>query len=526
VTRRSVGVASRFNSSRSQNSSFFDRLTEANKSSDASIVASVLSSCDDINTIIDGSYSSFADILCKKTVGNSNVDNLLPWQQVRHNLPHCDYVTLLESASKSGSFSLISELIGKTHHAPMVASHIGIVHLLNLYIPQVLRQMDEEGETHDLCVNMFRLLGDHLSHWFYHMDPVSRQTQLETLEYLARFYFSDSPNFVQDLYDSVISSLPKVQPDQKKSDHLDFSSSVQLLSPIISDDETSEQSMGSLFILTACRQLHSMGHVRESAEFLRTYVHSGSLAPHMVDFSLYGSLVCQAIPLYSDLLYQDSALPVTSVEGGSTSGYGNELLDELFNIHATSSSPSHMLLRSLFYKSLLNCERPSAVIYYESRRQKAKLELNRQGHNLVMKAHCGEFDAEGLVAHLRQWTRASRPLGAATGDRSVFATAVSPDRSIRYVQGGELCRPTYATAPAPPDRRTYASVINFFVCNKHLLTTSFLEELFENMQDDRIEPSDYHLLALFSLAQTLKAPAIANNMLDWYCHAKRYVFTR
>lgn len=534
MLHRRVGMISRFKCS-FNHSCFFDRLAEANKTNKPLNIRTVLLSLsyDDINTMVDNSFSAFVDSICKKSSENSGEDKLIPWQHSRHSLPNCDYMTLLDSASKSRSASLLNELIKKTYCSPMAASKIGIVHLFNLYVPLVLSQNDIDDAPHNNCSDPLYVLGNHLSNWFFHMDTSSRQKQLETLEYLARFYFSESPTLVQDLYAYIVFSLSGIQPMVHVGNYVKLPSSsmqgtlssVQATAPLeCDDDESSEQLLGSLFILTGCKQLHSMGYIKKSAEFLRTYIDSGLLSPHLVDFSLFGSIVCQAVPLYSELFSHNEsvAISVPDLEGGCGGGSVNELLDELYAMHASSSSPSHLLLRSLFYKSLIDCERPSTVIHYDSLRQQAKLELNRHGHNLVMKAHCAVFDAEGLLSHLRQWTRASRPLGAATSEVALSSSA----RVSGHKSEGVVSKTNYVTALAPPDRRTYASVINFFVCNKQLLTVSFLEELFENMQDDGFEPSDFHLLALFSFAQTLKAPTLANTMLQWYCqdvsHAKRF----
>jgi hypothetical protein len=69
----------------------------------------------------------------------------------------------------------------------------------------------------------------------------------------------------------------------------------------------------------------------------------------------------------------------------------------------------------------------------------------------------------------------------------------------------------------PPDGRGYTLMINFFWTHPHLLTKAMLSELFANIRIDKTLLHEAQILKLFHLANRLRSPVLANEMLNWFC---------
>ena len=163
-------------------------------------------------------------------------------------------------------------------------------------------------------------------------------------------------------------------------------------------------------------------------------------------------------------------------------------------------------------QSLLDCDRPLSVIHYDTLGRGAGVVLNRRCHNYVLQAYAAVADPAGLFAHMREWTQVARPLGVTSP--SIFDGHLeSPARRSTEVVGRDVrLKPLQHC----PDGRTYAIIIDFFIRNKQMMTVSYLEELFESLRDDHVEPSEMHIGALFSFASSLRAAHVSSKMLTWY----------
>jgi hypothetical protein len=269
-----------------------------------------------------------------------------------------------------------------------------------------------------------------------------------------------------------------------------------------------------------------------------------------VDHNLYSSLVIRAVPRNLELVpvtkkgWRRGPSPVGRVlrsNSQPSSRDSNPLLDSLFSMHAVGSTPADALLRDTFYKvapslscppptsltspqSLLLSGRPETVIHYEAIRQSFGLHLTSLSHSRVLEAHASLLDGQGIMASLHEWINESRPIGVPTRRCEGLPelqrkNASVPMRVVPKARLGSLHsqRSKQQIVTRPPDGRGYALLVNFFSAHPHLLTKAMLADLFENIQIDKVLLSETRVLKLFHLTNRLKAPALANEMLLWFC---------
>ena len=311
VVNRRGGTFIGFNSC-TDNSTFFSRLSEATASTSPEQIRNVLSSCQNIEQIVESSYMNFVDIVNRKVSQESGVS----WQQGKSVLPTCDYVFLLDASVSAQSLPLLNLLIRPTHFDPICASYIGLTNLFGWFMPFLWHHdADSTRRSEVLCA-----LGQHVFHWFYHMHPLCRRTQIETMAYLSRIYFAGSATDILELHSHMLGAHTCLRGDERT--HKESSDTIrQNLTIDISgqnsesttgvsgggtrscgdvlyesatamgpggrqmtsatsrgeDDEgLSAPSLRALFVLSACRQLSSAGHVQEAASYLRSQVTSGA----------------------------------------------------------------------------------------------------------------------------------------------------------------------------------------------------------------------------------------------------------